>query len=125
MFSYIETSATVTSISTGIQIDGSALMPTMTLTETGFGNMTKDIDLRLRVGSEAVSCLSVRFVSGASVSGGPATFVLHSAAFCKRCWNILQRVSALSLPLHGGSQVIRGVNFAIKLSFVPLMRGMN
>lgn len=127
LFSYIET-ASVTSISTGILIDGSALMPTMTVTGTGFGNMTKDIDLRLQVGSEAISCLSIRFVSGASVSGGPATIVCTLPPFMNvagMSYNVLLSVrglraqsagtasfvSALTFPLHGGSQVIRGVNF--------------
>ena len=128
LFSYIETPANVTSISTGIRIDGSALMPTMTVTGTGFGNMTKDIDLRLQVGSEAVSCLSVRFVSGASVSGSPATIVCTLPPFINvagTSYNVLLSirgfsvqsagtasfVSALTFPLLGGSQVIRGVNF--------------
>ena len=128
LFSYIGTPANVTSISTGIRIDGSALMPTMTVTGTGFGNMTKDIDLRLQVGSEAVSCLSVRFVSGASVSGSPATIVCTLPPFINvsgTSYNVLLSirglsvqsagtasfVSALTFALLGGSQVIRGVNF--------------
>jgi hypothetical protein len=109
-------------------IDGSSLMPTMTLTGTGFGNMTKDIDLRLQVGSEVRSCVSVRLVSGASVSGGPATIVCTLPPFMNvagMSYNVLLSirglrvqsagtasfVSALTFPLHGGSQVIRGANF--------------
>jgi hypothetical protein len=128
LFSYVETPANVTSVSTGILINGSALMPTMTLTGTGFGNTTKDIDLRLQVGSEAVSCLSVRFVSGASVSGGPASIFCTLPPFISVAgisYNVLLSirglsvrsagtasfVPALTFPLRGGSQVIRGMNF--------------
>ena len=66
LFSYVEIPV-VTSISAGFQIDRSALIPTLTVTGTGFGIVANEIDLSLQVVFETLSCLSVRFVRRALV----------------------------------------------------------
>jgi hypothetical protein len=127
LFSYVEIPV-VTSISAGFQIDRSALTPTLTVTGTGFGNVANEIDLRLQVVSEMLSCLSVRFVRRALVSGDLTTIACTLPPFINITWmsynvSISVRglrvqsagtasfVSPLTFPLQGGSQVIRGVKF--------------